>query len=782
MYNYEWDLETGGYILTSKLTGVTKEVRPVFWEEIRTLGFEEEYGWHIPETDLPIMWSEGRRYIYRGETVGEASGGGLYLKPTLKNVVPNLAIEPVNMDLMLKKNANILEGLVQKTLKDIYDIYEQYKNKVDMFYAAFSGGKDSVVMLDLVQRALPHDSFEVVFGDTTMELSDTYRNVEQSKKLWWDLSWHTAKTDFNAEESWRFVGPPASNIRWCCGVHKSAPSVMKIKSILAQKRECDISAIKHFKVLAFLGVRAEESYTRSQYSMLSDGNKHAVQMNCNPILKWSSGEVFLYILSNKLPLNYAYRVGSHRVGCLMCPMSTEWYEYILQQNYNQEVTPYIDIIKSMIDKNYNNDSEWEKYLRAGGWKRRSSGKLLKNPENKLLIVDNKNEERIIIKNPNYSWKKWMPALGDFVEIDEDYYSIQYKDIVLKFKVIHENENVIFSFSVPNKSKSSIRFMYLFKNALVKSAYCKNCKECMAECLNGALTITKDDIIIKNCLHCERCLSIPKGCIVAKSLISTGDSSVKTKNIDRYKNFGFRQEWIEIYFEDIENFWSNDRMGKMMFKSFERWGKESGLLAEKNAPVEYIDKLNSLGADSITLWGYLYTNIVYNSSIFNWYIRNTEINTTYQVADLMLMIGEDYSPTTIKNAFTSLKSTMKDSPIGTQLGQGACEMKGRVVTSLTRHAWNEPDPVVILYSLYMFAENSDGGIYSFTLSELAQDFDEREALSPNLIFGLDNETLKPILQGLAHDFPDFITVDFNKGFMENVYLVREKKSSDVVMLM
>ena len=60
MYNYEWDLETGGYILTSKLTGVTKEVRPVFWEEIRTLGFEEEYGWHIPETDLPIMWSEGR--------------------------------------------------------------------------------------------------------------------------------------------------------------------------------------------------------------------------------------------------------------------------------------------------------------------------------------------------------------------------------------------------------------------------------------------------------------------------------------------------------------------------------------------------------------------------------------------------------------------------------------------------------------------------------------------------------------------------------------------------
>lgn len=36
MYNYEWDIETGGYILLpSKITGVTKEVRPVFSEGFR---------------------------------------------------------------------------------------------------------------------------------------------------------------------------------------------------------------------------------------------------------------------------------------------------------------------------------------------------------------------------------------------------------------------------------------------------------------------------------------------------------------------------------------------------------------------------------------------------------------------------------------------------------------------------------------------------------------------------------------------------------------------------
>ena len=30
-----------------------------------------------------------------------------------------------------------------------------------------------------------------------------------------------------------------------------------------------------------------------------------------------------------------------------------------------------------------------------------------------------------------------------------------------------------------------------------------------------------------------------------------------KNIDRYKTFGFRQEWLELYLEDPAAFWEND---------------------------------------------------------------------------------------------------------------------------------------------------------------------------------------------------------------------------------
>ena len=86
MYNYEWDIETGGYILTTKITGVTKEVRPVFFEELEFLKLDKNYGWEFPNVREPLMWAEGRRYFYKGEFVAEAVGGGLYDMPSLKNV------------------------------------------------------------------------------------------------------------------------------------------------------------------------------------------------------------------------------------------------------------------------------------------------------------------------------------------------------------------------------------------------------------------------------------------------------------------------------------------------------------------------------------------------------------------------------------------------------------------------------------------------------------------------------------------------------------------------
>jgi phosphoadenosine phosphosulfate reductase len=71
-------------------------------------------------------------------------------------------------------------------------------------------------------------------------------------------------------------------------------------------------------------------------------------------------------------------------------------------------------------------------------------------------------------------------------------------------------------------------------------------------------------------------------------------------------------------------------------------------------------------------------------------------------------------------------------------------------------------------------------HSFTLSDLLDDSDERVGLSPAILFGIDRTVLQPILQGLAHNFSDYIRVNFNKD-LENIDLNREKASLDIVKL-
>lgn len=603
LYNYEWDKETGGYNLVTDIKALQKELRPVFFEELKFLGLDKNFGWTFPESTEPLCWAEGRRYFYCGEPVAETSGGNLFEMPTLKNVVENLSLKPVDIRAMINKNSNLMNGLVQRTLKEIYATFKNYAGKVNIFYVAYSGGKDSLVMLDLVQRALPHDSFEVIFGDTSMELSDTYKAVDAAKNLWADLHWHTARAPFDALDSWKFMGPPAKKIRWCCSVHKSAPSLFKIREIIAEKKKCSVDDVKNFKAFAFIGVRAEESVIRATYDTISESHKHSAQINFYPIFDWTTPELFLYHFAENLPLNNSYRIGLHRVGCKFCPMSSFWSDCLQNHIYPDEIAPFIAIVKESLNKNFETEDDFNDYLKSLAWKVRAGGKILKAGENKIFIEKQDIQQKYIIKNNNYSWMTWMPALGDFIKVATNKFSLQYEGESIILNVENSDDATIITLNIPTKNKRMIHFLLLFRNALNKVAYCKNCYICMLECPHGALKITEDSVSLKDCRHCHKCLEMPRSCWVTHSLATGGTSGeMILTGIDRYRTFGLRADWIRIYFEDAENFWTNNVMGNRMFDSFKNWGREIELLDKDKNPAPSYKKLAALGVDSLKVWG------------------------------------------------------------------------------------------------------------------------------------------------------------------------------------
>ena len=224
MYGFEWTSSNGIYRLIPNAK-IIKEVRPVFKEELDFFGFSEF--WEYPETQDPLLWAEGiRRYVLNGEVVAEATGGGFYTKPRIDMRRTNIKLEPINISELWDENENLMLGLEEASISFIRQVHEEYIRRRMQFVVAFSGGKDSLVLLDLVAKALRPDEFVVIFANTDMELNATLKSFERAKSHWNRLRFYEASSHLSADDSWNLFGPPGRRLRWCCTVHKSVPTVL----------------------------------------------------------------------------------------------------------------------------------------------------------------------------------------------------------------------------------------------------------------------------------------------------------------------------------------------------------------------------------------------------------------------------------------------------------------------------------------------------------------------------------------------------------------------------
>ena len=101
-----------------------------------------------------------------------------------------------------------------------------------------------------------------------------------------------------------------------------------------------------------------------------------------------------------MPFNSGYRNGLSRVGCTICPFSSEWSEHIVKKLYPENIDKFIDIIYIQTDT-IGIESKEKKlnYIKDGNWKKRAGGKLNDSNTSRIDFIQFKPEFKVILTNP-----------------------------------------------------------------------------------------------------------------------------------------------------------------------------------------------------------------------------------------------------------------------------------------------------------------------------------------------------------------------------------------------
>ena len=614
-------------------------------------------------------------------------------------------------------------------------------------------------------------AFVVLFGDTRMEFSDTYLTVEKVKKECEEagISFFASRSEFAPEETWAKFGPPSTVSRWCCSVHKTAPQILLLREVLNKP---------DFTGMAFVGVRADESIARSKYDYVSYGEKHKGQYSCNAILNWSSAEIFLYIYANKLVLNEAYKKGNRRAGCLICPRAAERNDYMNHFCYSSEAEPLVDSIRNAYSKAFQSREALEHFIEVGGWKARKNGRDISIPVNYKEQTDTSKKVLISVNRPRTNWREWIKTIGILAN-DTSPYVINYRGVLLRFEVTEENDAL--SVCVDEiTAHDNPEFVKHLKNVFRKAACCIACRECQADCPYGCLSFVDGQVHIDDsCHHCSQCHKAEKGCLVYKSLeMPKGGIIMSGKNmsLNSYSHHAPRIDWIKQYFEYKNDFDDNHSLGSQMFSFFKRFLRDADLL-DGTGFTKTAEIIERIGLDDDTSWAIMLVNLCYAPQV-QWYVTRVGFDQEYSKALLASMMVDDGAKESWTNDIFSSLVRMSELPLG-KVGIGEATREKNRAVGLIRTEWDEPSALVVLYSLYKFAE-ACGEYYQFTLETLLDDSIERDGVSPTRIFGLDKETMIRILNGLAINYSEFISVSFTLD-LDNITLRSDKTAADVLRL-
>lgn len=514
-------------ICGNKAKYLCTDLRPVFPEE--RLLFEVMTGKPFAyKTDS--VWAAGSKYYINGkptslsiEAIKAVDAEAVRAEnDKLANENSYEAFESY-IGLFVKANEGHLSAITQEAFEYISKTAEGYSE--ENLVVSFSGGKDSTVTADLAVRALSNPYLVHVFGDTTLEFPTTIEYAKRFRENHPLAIFKTAKNSFqDFYDMANVIGPPARVMRWCCSTFKTGPITKAFRSMYGSE-----------EVLSFQGIRKGESVARSKYSRTEDDPESVKihqQRSALPIFEWSDIDVWLYILSEGIDFNDAYRLGYERVGCWCCPNNNPRAE-LLARIYMPEQSArwhsFLVDFASSIGK-----PDPDVYVDAGMWKMRQGGNGVDAAATvKLETKRCATEDNAMVYALEKPYTDALPMMFAPIGVEEPGLG----RALLDEKVFVDHKTKVPLISVMPFEQAGydhcakVRFLddssqdvlqRMVKYQILKYNACQQCLKCESLCRYGAITIVSERYTIdsRKCVRCHQCVTdkyLEGGCLMRKYL-------------------------------------------------------------------------------------------------------------------------------------------------------------------------------------------------------------------------------------------------------------------------
>lgn len=507
---------------------LTKDIRPVFPEErllVEILLDKTPHEW-IEES----VWASNNRYYVNGKSI--TLPNRLYKDADIEKCIEQLNAHKGNnsyiyfnsyIDAFVEANKTRLNYLIDESHSFIKRTAANFPD--ENVVISFSGGKDSTVTADLTVKALSNPSLVHIFGNTTLEFPLT---IEYAKRYRKNHPQSIFKIAENKEQVFQDVcediGPPARMMRWCCSMFKTGPITRVINSLYRNQR-----------ILTFYGIRKFESVSRSKYNRVEDDAesvKIQQQTVASPIFFWKDMDIWLYIVSEKIDFNDAYRLGYDRVGCWCCPNNNQRAQFLSRIYMPEQSKAWRQLLIDFANKIGKPDAE--EYVDSGAWKARQGGNgLAAAGDIKIRFANCTTEDHAKIYRVNRPMdEEFLNMLTPFGRVAPELGQKLLNEVLVLDKAtsvpilsIQPFEQDGFEYAVKIKTmnvKDHESLQHMAGYQVRKFNACRKCLKCESLCKAGAITISSERYYIdpNKCVHCKMCVTakyLRGGCMMEKYL-------------------------------------------------------------------------------------------------------------------------------------------------------------------------------------------------------------------------------------------------------------------------